>query len=112
MNERGTAVLTHVLGILTLFVGPLVVYLAFRKKAGPWLRDHLDESVNYNILALIAFVALIIIAVLLGSSAFSLWVALLAVFIVVAKVVLEVVAAIKAGRGKPFHFPLDIKMIR
>src|SRR5262245_37869214 len=112
MNQRFIASLTHVLGIFTLFLGPLVVYFVFRKRADPWLRDHLDESVNYNILATVAFLVLIVVAILMGSSAFALWVALLAIHIVAAKILLEVIATVKAAGGKPFHFPLDIKMIK
>ena len=115
MNERGTAVTTHVLGIFTLFVGPLVVYFAFRKKAGPWLRDHLDESVNYNILVLAALVLLVILALVFtafGYPMIALLAFVLGMLLYPVKVILEVVATIKASRGKPFHFPLDIKMIK
>ena len=116
MHERSTAVLTHILGIFTLFVGPLIVYFAFRKKAGTWLRDHLDESVNYNILVVAVFIVLIVLAVVLtyvvSLPMIALLLLMLGLLILPVKVVLEIVAAVKASKGKPFHFPLDIKMIK
>jgi hypothetical protein len=115
MNQRAIAVTTHVLGILTFFVGPLVVYFLFRKKSDPWLRDHLDESVNYNILAILAAILLVILALVFTAVALpmlALVVFGIGLLIFPVKVVLEVFAAIWAARGKPFHFPLDIKMVK
>jgi uncharacterized Tic20 family protein len=114
-NERTPAVITHILGILTLFVGPLVMYFLLRKKASPWLRDHLDEAVNYHILVLAAFVLLIVLAVVFtnfGFAGMALAVFLLALAVFLASVAFGVVAAWKAARGKSYHFPLDIKMVR
>ncbi len=115
MNEKTPAVTTHVLGIFTLFLGPLVMYFAFRRNASPWLRAHLDESVNYHILVLAAFVLLIIAAVVLtnvGWPTLALIAAILGIIIFLASLLLGIVAAVKAGKGKDYHFPLDLKIIR
>jgi uncharacterized Tic20 family protein len=114
-NERTPAVITHVLGIFTLFLGPLVMYFALRKKASPWLRDHLDEAVNYHILVLAAFILCIILAVVFtnfGFAGMALVVFVLAFAIFAASVVFGVIATVKAARGKAYHFPLDIKIVR
>ncbi|MEA3204205.1 MAG: uncharacterized protein QOI63_1885 [Thermoplasmata archaeon] len=114
-NERTPAALTHVLGILTLFVGPLVMYFLLRKKASPWLRDHLDEAVNYHILVLAAFVVCIVLAVVFtnfGFAGMALLVFVLAFALFAASVVFGIVAAWKAAHGKAYHFPLDVKMIK
>lgn len=114
-NERTPAVITHILGILTLFVGPLVMYFAFRKKASPWLRDHLDEAVNYHILVLVAFILLIVLAVVFttfGLATVSLLLAVLALAIFALSLVFGVVATVKAARGKAYHFPLDLKIVK
>ena len=113
-NEKTPAVLTHVLGILTLFVGPLIMYFAYRKNASPWLREHLDESVNYHILVPVVIVVLGVAAVFLSGPAsqvsFFLMVAAIVLFALM--VVFSIIAVVKAARGKSYHFPLDIKLIR
>jgi uncharacterized Tic20 family protein len=114
-NERTPAVITHILGILTLFVGPLVMYFLLRKKASPWLRDHLDEAVNYHILVLAAFILLIVLAVVFTTfnlATVSLLLAALALLIFFASVVFGVIATLKAARGKAYHFPLDVKIVK
>jgi uncharacterized Tic20 family protein len=114
-NERTPAAIAHVLGILTLFVGPLVMYFALRKRASPWLRDHLDEAVNHHILVLAAFVLLVVLAVTFtnfGLAAVSLLLAALALLVFFASVLLSVVATVKAARGKAYRFPLDVKIVR
>ena len=78
-----------------------MVSFAFRKKAGPWLRDHLDESVNYNILVLVALVLLVILALVFTAFALPM-IALLAfvlgLLLYPVKVILEIVAIVKGGR--------------
>lgn len=114
-NERKIAAFTHVLGILTLFVGPLVMYFLLRRRASPWLRDHLDEAVNYHILVLAAFILLIVLAVVFtsfGLATVSLLAALLALLVFLASIAFGVVATVKAAGGKAYHFPLDVKIVR
>jgi uncharacterized Tic20 family protein len=113
--ERTPAVITHVLGVFTLFVGPLVMYFLLRKKASPWLRDHLDEAVNYHILLLAAAIVCVVVGVLLNSVAASVSLVLLVLalgLVFVVNPVFGVIAVVKARQGKPYHFPLDVKIVR
>jgi uncharacterized Tic20 family protein len=115
MNEKTPAVLTHVLGMFTLFVGPLAMYFAFKGKATPWLREHLDESLNYHILLTVAAVVVIVLAIVLtgaGQSTMALYVFLVLALLVAAHVFFGIMAIVKAARGKAYHFPLDVKIIR
>ena len=114
-NERTPAILTHVLGILTLFVGPLVMYILLRKKASPWLRAHLDEAVNYHILVLAAFILLIVLSLVftgVGLATVSLLLAALALLVFFASIVFGIIATVKAAQGKAYHFPLDVKIVK
>lgn len=114
-KEVGKAVVTHILGLLTLFVGPLVMYFLFRRTASPWLRDHLDEAVNYHILVVVAAIALTGLALLFtnfGLAAIALVCLGLLVLVVAANLVFSLAAIIQAARGRSFHFPLDIKMVK
>lgn len=111
-GEMWKAVATHVLGILTTFLGPLVLYFAFRKNASPWLREHLDESLNYWILVTVAFILLIVLTIVLGTSGAVIFVALLAVLVVGVALLFGVISIVKAAMGKPSHYPLNVKMVK
>lgn len=109
---KGIAVATHVLGILTVFLGPLVMYFAFRNRATPWLREHLDEAVNYWILVTLAFVVLVVLTAVLGTSGAAIWVFLLAFLVVAVALLYGVISAVKAALGRPSHYPLNVKVIK
>lgn len=112
-NEKTLATVTHVLGLFTLFVGPLVMYFIFKRKASPWLRDHLDEAINYHILLVAAFVVLVLGLVFLAKwNAAMTTLAILILLLAVVHVVFGIVAIIWAARGKAYHFPLDVKIVR
>lgn len=112
-NEVGKAVLTHVLGLLTLFVGPLVMYFLFRRSASPWLRAHLDEAVNYHILLVVAFVVVVVALAFLSQVTLAVTIlAIVLLLLVLVHVVFGILAIIQAARGKSFHYPLDIKIVR
>ncbi|MEK6976682.1 MAG: DUF4870 domain-containing protein [Candidatus Thermoplasmatota archaeon] len=114
-REKTVATLTHVLGLVTLFLGPLVMYFVYRRKASPWLRAHLDEAVNYHILVVAAVLLLTVLAVVFTTvnlSTIALVCFLLVFLVITANVVFSVLAIIWAARGKSYHFPLDVKIVR
>lgn len=112
-RERTVAWVTHLLGLLTLFLGPLVMYFIFKRKASPWLRAHLDEAVNYHILLVAAFI--VVVVALAFLSQFNLAVTILAVVLLVlvlVHVVFGILAIVQAARGRSFHYPLDVRIVR
>lgn len=112
-RERTLAWVTHLLGLLTLFLGPLVMYFAFKGKASPWLRAHLDESVNYHILLVAAFILVVVaLAFLSQVTAAVTTLAIVLLLLVVVHVVFGIVAVVQAARGRSFHYPLDVKIVR
>jgi uncharacterized Tic20 family protein len=110
--EKGLAVATHLLGLLTTFLGPLILYLVFRRSASPLLREHLDESLNYWILVTAAAVVLTVLAILIGSSGAVIFVALLAVLVVAVAVLFGAISIVKAAMGRPSHYPLNLKLVK
>lgn len=111
-TEKGIAIATHLLGLLTTFLGPLVLYLVFRRNASPWLREHLDESLNYWILVTAAAIVLTVLAIVLGTSGAVIFVALLAVVVVAVAVLFGVVSIVKAALGRPSHYPLNLRLVK
>lgn len=114
-DEKTPAVVTHVLGLLTLFVGPLVMYFIFKGRASPWLRAHLDEAVNYHIWVVLAVVSLTTLALVLtefGFAGVALFCLFLLLAVVVANLLFSITAIVRAGQGETYHFPLDVAILR
>jgi uncharacterized Tic20 family protein len=88
------------------------MYFIFRRKASPWLREHLDEAVNYWILVTFAFIVLVVLTLVLGTSGAAIFVFLLAFLVVLVALLFGVISIVKAAMGRPSHYPLNIKLIK
>lgn len=112
-REKTLAVVTHVLGLLTLFLGPLVMYFIFKGKASSWLRAHLDEAINYHLLLVGAFILIIVGLLFLSAVTIATTIlAILLLLLVAAHVIFGAIAVIQSARGRSFHYPLDVKIVR
>lgn len=112
-GEAGKAVLTHALGLLTLVLGPLALYFAFRRNASPWLRGHLAGSVNDGLLTFGLFVLALVALVLLSSSGGAVTViALVLLLVVLLHVAARAMALVQSVRGRAFHVPLTPPLVR
>ena len=119
-DERLWATLAHVFALVTFFLlglsllGPLIVYVIYANRS-QYVRGHAVEALNFNITILIAWIALIVVGVILTISiigilllifliplAFALWIYWL---------VITIVAAIQANQGQPFRYPLSIRFV-
>jgi uncharacterized Tic20 family protein len=115
-DSRNWAVIAHLSAIVAMlvalaFLGPLVVYL-IKRDDDPFVRDQAAEALNYQLSWLLyAFVGGIVLAVLI-----VLLVGLLLIPVAIAAAlawfVLIVVAAIHAGRGERYRYPLTIRFVR
>lgn len=106
-GPQGQDVLWSVLSHLSLFVlpllGPLVLYLVF-KDTSPFVRQHAAEALDFHLTQVIAgIVSAILVIVLVG------FVMLLA--LAVFGTVMTIVAAVAAGNGKPYRYPLTIHFV-
>jgi uncharacterized Tic20 family protein len=114
-DTRSWALAAHLSALLALFValpfvGPLVVYAM--KKDDPFVRRHAAEALNFNLSfmiygAVLGVVTAILLLVLVGLLLIPLLVALGLLWIV-----LICVAAVKAGRGEEYRYPLTIRFVR
>ena len=114
-DSRGWAVAAHLsmpfAAIVAMaFLGPLIVYLA--KKDDPYVRRHAAEALNYNLSCLIYAVLL---ALVLGAALLS-GVGLLVLLglvlpVLVVWIVLICLAAVKAGQGGDYRYPLTIRFV-
>lgn len=114
-DSRNFALAAHLSALLSLFVlgfvfvGPLVVYLI--KKDDPFVRAHSAEALNFNLSVMLyaiilAVVGLLLVIVVVGVLVWLLWIPL-----AVAWLVLVVIAAVKAGQGEAYRYPLTIRFV-
>lgn len=104
-EERTWAVVGHLGGLVAGFLAPLVIWLVFRGR-GPYLEDQAKESLNFQITVVIAYVAAgILTAVTFGIGGISLAV------VGVGQLVLQILAAVAAGRYEWYRYPVCIRFV-
>lgn len=114
-DDNVMAMLVHLLGLLTGFVGPLVLWLVKRRES-PFIDRHGRTALNWQFTilavvlgALIATVALML--VLIGFLLFP-FAILLALAASVANIVFPIIAAVRAHEGKEYRYPMCIPFLK
>jgi uncharacterized Tic20 family protein len=113
-DSRNFALAAHLSALLALFIGlpflgPLVVY--FMKKDDPFVRGHAAEALNFNLSVMLYGIALGILGLVLLVVVIGILVWLLLVPLFFAWIVLTIMAAVKAGQGAPYRYPLTIHFV-
>lgn len=102
-DDTTMAMLAHLLGLLTSFIGPLVLYLA-KKDESPYVRAQAAEALNFQLTLMIAYVVSWVLAfVLIGI--------LLVLVIWIGSTILMIIAAVAANRGEAYRYPMNIRFV-
>lgn len=102
-DECNLAMLAHLLGIFTGFVGALILWLV-RKDQGGFAADEAREALNFQITMAIAVAASILLkVVLIGFLLFPI--------IFVVDFIFCVIAAISASKGKAYRYPFALRLV-
>lgn len=102
-DDTTWALLAHLSWFVIPLIGPLIVFLA--KPDAPFARRHAAEALNFHLTLLLALiVSAILVVVIIG---FFLLIAL-----GIASLVLTVLAAVAAGRGQDYRYPLTIRFVK
>jgi uncharacterized Tic20 family protein len=112
MDEKSLAALAHALGIVTGFIGALVIYLMSEGK--PFARSQAREALNFQITVGIACIAMVILWFVLmflpiigGLVGFVLWLAL-----VVGNLAFCIIAAMAASKEQAYQYPFSLRLIK
>ncbi|HEX6447573.1 MAG TPA: DUF4870 domain-containing protein [Streptosporangiales bacterium] len=102
-RERTWALISHIGGLLTGFLVPLVTFLVYRKRS-QFLREHTTEALNFQLMLAIVYVA--------GAA---LTVLFFGIFVLVAAWVFAVtfgtLGALAANDGDGFRYPVNLRVI-
>ena len=114
-DTKTMKVLTHVLGLLTGFLGPLIILLVHNDGE---VKDHarmaLNWQISYLIYSLIAYVIMVIGFVLMIILIGFVFIAIAALLLLVAWIldlVFCIQAAIKANNNEFYEYPLTLKFV-
>jgi uncharacterized protein len=105
-EDKTMGLITHISGIFTGFIGPLVIWLINKDKTGKeWLIAEAKESLNFQITVAIAYVICsALMFVLIGMLLFPLvW---------IAAIVLSIMGGLKAKDGTSYRYPFALRLIK
>ncbi len=103
-DQRVMAILTHILGLFTSFVGPLVIFL-IADETKPFAKEHAKESLNFQITVILGgIISAILTIVLIGILGF--------IAVYVANLVFCIMAAVAASNNQEYRYPVNIRFIR
>ncbi|MBN1456607.1 MAG: DUF4870 domain-containing protein [Sedimentisphaerales bacterium] len=103
-NAKNMALLCHLLGLLTCFIGPLVIWL-LKKDEHPFIDSQGKEALNFQISVTLASIAAGILSVFcIGFLLFPI--------IGVLDLVFSIMACVKSSQGVDYKYPISIRLIK
>lgn len=111
-DEKTMSMLAHLLGIVTGFVGPLIIWL-IKKDESPFVNDQGKEALNFQITMAIGYVA---VGVLHGIFMFvfaplACVTSLLIVAIGICSLVFSILGGMAANKGTAYRYPFALRLI-
>ncbi|HEY3398395.1 MAG TPA: DUF4870 domain-containing protein [Armatimonadota bacterium] len=102
-DEKNLALLAHLLGIFTGFVGALVIWLIASEK--PFAKQQAQEALNFQITVLIAYIASGILSVIgVGFLITS------AVWVV--NLIFCIMGTMAVSKGQGYTYPFALRLIK
>ncbi|MBN8457468.1 MAG: DUF4870 domain-containing protein [Verrucomicrobia bacterium] len=109
-EDRTLAMLCHLLGLLTGFLGPLVLWLV-KKDSSPFVDHHGREALNFQITLMVVMFALgIATFVLMFVFIGFLLIPVIAVVGILA-LIAEIMAAVAGQNGEWYRYPCCIRFV-
>lgn len=103
-EECTMALLCHLLGFFTSFIGPLIIWL-IKKDQSAYINDQGKEALNFQITVAIAFVVASIL------SKFCIGVILFPI-VGIANLVFCILASLAANKGQTYRYPVTLRLIK
>jgi uncharacterized Tic20 family protein len=107
-DDRTFGMLAHLLGALTSFVGPLVIWL-IKKEESPFVDDQGKESLNFQITVGIGYVAATVLGMVPVVGCVTV---MLIPAIWIGGMVFSILACLKANEGVRYRYPFALRLIK
>ncbi|MCH2124655.1 MAG: DUF4870 domain-containing protein [Pirellulaceae bacterium] len=102
-DSRNLAMLAHILGIVTGFLGSLIIWI-LKKDMDPFVDRHGKEALNFQLTVLICQ------AILMLPSLCVFYIPTLAIYVV--NIIFCILATVAANRGEDYRYPINIRIIK
>jgi uncharacterized Tic20 family protein len=103
-DDMNIAMLAHLLGIITGFIGALIIWLV-KKDDSAFISDQSKEALNFQITMMLAFVVSWVLAFILIGL-------LLMPLLWIANLVFCILAAIAASKGENYRYPFALRLVK
>jgi len=107
-DDRTFGMLAHLLGAITSFVGPLVIYL-IKKEESPFVEDQGKEALNFQITIAIGILASVVLTMVPFVGCFTFFVG---PAIGVVGLIFSIIACLKANEGEAYRYPFALRLIK
>lgn len=102
-EDNNMAMLAHILGIFTGFIGPLIIYLV--KTDEGYVRNQAKEALNFWITISLAYViGSVLIVVLIGG--------IIMAAAGIYGLVMGIIAAMAVSKGENYRYPVSIRLVK
>lgn len=107
-DQRTLALIAHLLGIITWFVGPLVIWLISKDDSNKgFVTDQAKEALNFQITLTLAYIVAFILTVIsLGLLFF------VPTLVWIANLVFCILGGLKANNGEAYRYPFALRLIK
>ncbi len=103
-DEKTMAMLAHLLGIVTSFLGALLIWL-IKKDQSEFVNDQGKEALNFQITFVLAYAACVALTfVVIGCF--------LMPVIVICNIIFCIMGALAANKGQRYRYPVAIRLIK
>jgi uncharacterized Tic20 family protein len=113
-DERSMAMLCHVLGIVTGFIGPLIIWL-MKKDQSRLVDDQGKEALNFHITLLVYSLCALPIVIILAIVTCGVG-GFLGVFLILGigiyGTIMQILAGVDANKGVRYRYPATIRLIQ
>jgi len=109
-EDRTLGMLCHLLGILTGFLGPLILWLV-KKDSSRFIDHHGRESLNFQITLMLAMLGLGVVTFVLMFFVIGILLVPVMMIVGVLALIAEILAAVAAQRGDWHRYPFTIRFV-
>jgi uncharacterized Tic20 family protein len=106
-DDQTFGMLSHLLGALTSFVGPLVIWLVKREES-PFVEDQGKEALNFQVTVLIGYVVSIVLSFIPFISCVTV---LLFPALWITSLVFGIIGCVEANKGTVYRYPFSARFI-
>lgn len=102
-DDRTMAMLAHILGIFTGFIGALIIWM-MKKDDSQFVADNAKEALNFQLTMLIGWaIATASVCITFGFLHLAVW---------VLSLVFSIIGGMAASKGEVYRYPITIRLIK